>query len=59
MFIALKPFEERKATVTEIMARLRKKLVLVAGAPTYLQPVQELRIGGMSSNAGISIHPAW
>ncbi len=51
MFIALKPFEERKATVTEIMARLRKKLVLVAGAPTYLQPVQELRIGGMSSNA--------
>jgi multidrug efflux pump len=51
MFIALKPFEERKATVTDIMARLRKKLVLVAGAPTYLQPVQELRVGGMISNA--------
>jgi hydrophobe/amphiphile efflux-1 (HAE1) family protein len=51
MFIALKPFEERKATVTDIMARLRKKLALVAGAPTYLQPVQDLRIGGMISNA--------
>ncbi|HIJ68403.1 MAG TPA: multidrug transporter subunit MdtC, partial [Deltaproteobacteria bacterium] len=51
MFIALKPFEERKATVTDIMARLRIKLALVAGAPTYLQPVQDLRIGGMISNA--------
>lgn len=51
MFIALKPFQERKATVMDIMARLRKKLVLVAGAPTYLQPVQDLRIGGMISNA--------
>ncbi len=37
--------------MTEIMARLRKKLALVAGAPTYLQPVQDLRIGGMISNA--------
>jgi multidrug efflux pump len=51
MFIALKPFEERKATVVDIIARLRKKLALVAGAPTYLQPVQDLRIGGMISNA--------
>ena len=51
MFIALKPFEVRKATVTEIMARLRKQLPMVVGAPTYLQPVQELRIGGMISNA--------
>ena len=51
MFIALKPFEERKASATEIIGRLRKKLVRVAGAPTYLQAVQELRIGGMMSNA--------
>ncbi len=51
MFIALKPFEERKASATEIIGRLRKKLVRVPGAPTYLQAVQELRIGGMMSNA--------
>jgi multidrug efflux pump len=51
MFIALKPFEERQATATEIIGRLRKSLAQVAGAPTYLQAVQELRIGGMSSNA--------
>jgi multidrug efflux pump len=51
MFITLKPFDKRKATVTEIMARLRQKLPMVVGAPTYLQAVQDLRIGGMISNA--------
>jgi len=51
MFISLKPFAERKATVFEIMGRLRRQLALVPGAPTFLQPVQDLRIGGMISNA--------
>jgi multidrug efflux pump len=50
-FISLKPFSERKATASEIIARLRKKLAMIAGAPTYLQVVQDLRIGGMISNA--------
>jgi hydrophobe/amphiphile efflux-1 (HAE1) family protein len=51
MFISLKPFEERNATARQIIGRLRKKLASVAGAPAYLQPVQDLRIGGMASNA--------
>jgi len=46
MFITLKPFEERKASAGQVIARLRGKLAQVAGAPTYLQPVQDLRIGG-------------
>ena len=46
MFITLKPFDKRKASVWQVMARLRKKLAQVPGAPTYLQPVQDLRIGG-------------
>ena len=50
MFIALKPFAERKATAGQVITRLRRKLVQVPGAPTYLQPVQDLRIGGMISN---------
>jgi len=49
MFISLKPFEERKAAANEIIARLRKKLSEVPGAPTFLQPVQDLRIGGRIS----------
>jgi len=51
MFIALKPFEKRKATAEQVIARLRKKLAEVPGAPTYFQPVQDLRIGGMISAA--------
>jgi len=46
MFIALKPFEERRATAGQVITRLRGKLSRVPGAPTYLQPVQDLRIGG-------------
>jgi multidrug efflux pump len=46
MFIALKPFEERTVTAGQVITRLRKGLAQVPGAPTYLQPVQDLRIGG-------------
>ena len=51
MFISLKPFEKRKATAGQIIGRLRKKLSQVPGAPTFLQPVQDLRVGGRASNA--------
>jgi multidrug efflux pump len=51
MFISLKPFSQRKASATQIIGRLRKKLVQVAGAPTYLQPVEDLRVGGHLANA--------
>ncbi len=51
MFISLKPFEERKATARQVIARLRRKLAQVTGAPTFLQPVQDLRIGGFASAA--------
>ena len=51
MFISLKPFEKRNASATQIIARLRKKMAEVPGAPSFLQPVQDLRIGGKISNA--------
>jgi len=51
MFITLAPFEKRKATARDIIARLRKKLAHIPGAPTFLQPVQDLRIGGRISGA--------
>jgi len=46
MFISLKSFEHRKASAGEVIARLRKKLAQVPGAPTYFLSVQDLRIGG-------------
>lgn len=51
MFISLKPLEERKLSVDQVIARLRSKLATVPGAPTYLQTVQDLRIGGRVNSA--------
>ncbi len=51
MFISLKTFDKRKATAAQIITRLRGKLAKVPGAPTFLQPVQDLRVGGRISNA--------
>ncbi|MGA2879441.1 MAG: multidrug efflux RND transporter permease subunit [Bryobacteraceae bacterium] len=51
MFISLKPLDERKIGADQIIQRLRPKLAKVPGATLYLQAVQDLRVGGRSSNA--------
>jgi multidrug efflux pump len=51
MFISLKPPGERKTSADRIIARLRPKLARVPGATLYLQPSQDVRVGGHSSNA--------
>ena len=51
MFVTLKPLKERKISVDEVVARLRKRLNQVAGASLFLMPVQDVRIGGRGSNA--------
>jgi len=50
-FIALKPLNERKQSAAEIIDGLRPKLAQVPGAATYLQAVQDIRIGGRQSSA--------
>jgi len=51
MFIMLKPPAVRKISTDQVIARLRKKLSKVAGAPTYLQNQQDLSVGGRQANA--------
>jgi len=51
MFVALKPLGERKETADQVIARLRVKLAKEPGANLFLQPVQDIRIGGRSANA--------
>jgi multidrug efflux pump len=50
-FVALKPLSERKDSAAQIINRLRPQLAKVSGAATYLQAVQDIRIGGRSSSA--------
>jgi multidrug efflux pump len=51
LYVALKPLAERKANAAQIIDRLRPKLNRLSGASAFLQAVQDLRIGGRSSNA--------
>ncbi len=51
MFVTLKPLSVRKISVDQVIARLRPKIAHVAGATLYFQGVQDLQIGGRSSNA--------
>ncbi|MGZ0078306.1 multidrug efflux RND transporter permease subunit [Methylomonas sp. YC3] len=51
MFAVLKPPEQRDAPMAEISRRMREKLADEPGANLFLQPVQDLRIGGRGSAA--------
>jgi multidrug efflux pump len=50
-FIALKPLNERTKSAAQIISELRPKLTRLTGANTFLQPVQDIRIGGRQSPA--------
>jgi len=51
MFVGLKDPGKRKDTIDQIMARIRGKSSGIAGARLFLQAVQDIKIGGRSSNA--------
>ena len=51
IFMGLKPLAERNASSSQIIDRLRPKLLSVAGANTFMQAAQDLRIGGRGSSA--------
>ncbi len=51
LYVALKPLAERKVSAAQIINRLRPKLNRLPVASAFLQAVQDLRIGGRSSNA--------
>jgi multidrug efflux pump len=51
IYVGLKPQSERNVSANEFIRRLRPKLMAVPGASVFMQPGQDLRIGGRSSNA--------
>ncbi|MGB6023794.1 MAG: efflux RND transporter permease subunit [Candidatus Sulfotelmatobacter sp.] len=51
IYVALKPLAERKVSATQIINRLRPQMNRLPVASAFLQSVQDLRIGGRSSNA--------
>ena len=51
MFINLKPANQRTEAGQAVIARLRPQLAKVTGVSLFLNPVQDLRGGGRSSNS--------
>jgi multidrug efflux pump len=51
MFINLKPVAERSDAGQAVIARLRPKLAKVTGVSLFLNPVQDVRMGGRQSNS--------
>jgi multidrug efflux pump len=51
VYLALKPLSERKISSSQVIDRLRPKLISIPGATVFLQAGQDLRIGGRQSPA--------
>jgi multidrug efflux pump len=51
VYLALKPLSQRKITSSQVIDRLRPKLISIPGATVFLQAGQDVRIGGRQSNA--------
>ncbi|HXV01206.1 MAG TPA: efflux RND transporter permease subunit [Caulobacteraceae bacterium] len=51
LFTTLKPRNERQGGSAAVVQRLRPRLAQVVGAALFLNPVQDVRVGGRQSNA--------
>ena len=51
LFVNLKPLRERSDGGQAVIARLRPKLAQVTGVSLFLNPVQDLRMGGRQTNS--------
>jgi multidrug efflux pump len=49
--ISLKPLAERKVSLFEVINRLRPRVARVPGATFFMQPQQDVQIGGRAGNA--------
>jgi hydrophobe/amphiphile efflux-1 (HAE1) family protein len=45
-YIALKPRDQRKSTASQVIDRLRPQLAKIGGANLFLQPTQDITVGG-------------
>jgi multidrug efflux pump len=51
VYISLKPLSRRDVSADQVIARIRRNVSHIPGAALFLQAVQDIRIGGRSSNA--------
>jgi hydrophobe/amphiphile efflux-1 (HAE1) family protein len=45
MYITLKPWDERTASIMQVIARIDEKMKAIGGIRLFLQPIQDVRVG--------------
>ena len=56
MFVNLKPVSERSESGQAVIARLRPQLAQVTGLQLFLNPVQDVRMGGRAEQLDLPVH---
>jgi hydrophobe/amphiphile efflux-1 (HAE1) family protein len=51
MFCSLKPNNQRNVTVDQVIARIRGKSAGIPGGTLFMQPVQDIRMGGRAASS--------
>jgi multidrug efflux pump subunit AcrB len=51
MLVALKPPEQRKLTIQQVIARLRERMAKIDGIRVFFVPLQDLNLGAQSGSA--------
>ncbi len=46
MYVDLKPFGQRRASIMQVIARLRPQVARIAGVQFSMQPVEDIQVGG-------------
>src|SRR5258705_3706158 len=59
LFVMLKPLAERKISADQVITRLRGRVAVVPGAPTFFQATQDVRAGGRMGNAQYKYTLQW
>ena len=58
MFIALKPWDQRKDNADQVIARLDRETANCKGVRLFLQGVQDVRVGGRAYPHAVPVHAA-
>ena len=56
IYITLKPWTERSASVSQVIARLDQKMEAVSGIRLFLQPAQDVRVGARLGRTLVPVH---
>ncbi len=56
LYITLKPWDQRKDNIYQVIARLDRKMQAVKGIRLFMQPIEDVRVGAHLSRNSVPVH---